>query len=222
MAKSLGALEGMKESKEVGKKPRTRKREEGIYITLRHILQAFLRTIADVSFRCDRPFFIFASADGPPLPLLFHSLQEVNRHVITARHLLSTLFRYPGVLGGCVLNRQRVLAMQLPAKMTSFILALLQPTQSTSYTEEDKRQIQRRGLKIREMMLRGSQKYIAKREYRLRSYNNSFVGKDMIDVLMQRGEVRSRDAGVKLGCRLLQVCCASICLSVKRPKIECE
>ena len=76
--------------------------------------------------------------------------------------------------------------------------------QSKSYTEEDSRRIQRRGLKIREMMLRGRSKLIRSHEYRLRTYANCFLGHEMVDLLLEKGEVRTRDAAKQLGRRLLQ------------------
>ena len=76
--------------------------------------------------------------------------------------------------------------------------------QSKTYTEEDSRRIQRRGLKIREMMMRGKRKLIRSREYRLRTYANCFLGQEMIDLLLDKGEVRTRDAAKQLGRRLLQ------------------
>jgi len=93
-----------------------------------------------------------------------------------ASQLLEKIQQRPGILGGCVLYRQRCMYTQLTPELTSYALALLQPTQSTSYTEEDNRRIQRRGLKIREMMLRGKNKLIRNREYRLRVYQNCTLG----------------------------------------------
>ena len=82
-----------------------------------------------------------------------------------ASSLLERIQRRSGVLGGCVLHRQRAMYSQLSPDVTAYALALLQPTQSSSYTDEDNRRIQRRGLKIREMMLRGKNRLIRSREY---------------------------------------------------------
>ena len=118
--------------------------------------------------------------------------------------LLAKINRRPGLYGGCVLHRQQALCTLLDPELTSYALALLQPTQSKSYTEEDNRRIQRRGLKIREMMMRGKRKLIRSREYRLRTYANCFLGHEMVDLLLEKGEVRTRDAAKELGRRLLQ------------------
>jgi hypothetical protein len=52
--------------------------------------------------------------------------------------------------------------------------------------------------------MRGKHKLIRSREYRLRTYKNSFVGHEMVDLLLEKGEVRTRDAAKQLGRRLLQ------------------
>lgn len=99
-----------------------------------------------------------------PIPSLGLPRNE-NRHYAMASSLLERIQRRPGVLGGCVLHRQRAMYSQLSPDVTAYALALLQPTQSSSYTDEDNRRIQRRGLKIREMMLRGKNRLIRSREY---------------------------------------------------------
>lgn len=138
-----------------------------------------------------------------PIPSLGLPRHE-NRHYAMASQLLQKIQQKPGILGGCVLYRQRCMYTQLSPELTSYALALLQPTQSSSYTEEDNRRIQRRGLKIREMMLRGKNKLIRNREYRLRVYQNCFLGHEMVDLLIEKGEVRTRDAAKQLGRRLMQ------------------
>lgn len=109
-----------------------------------------------------------------------------------------------------MLYKQRAMYSQLSPELTSYALALLQPTQSTSYTDEDNRRIQRRGLKIREMMLRGKNRLIKSREYRLRVYPSCFLGHEMVDLLLEKGEARTRDAAKQLGRRLMQVGVSSI------------
>eukprot|EP00040_Diaphanoeca_grandis_P024922 m.137713 g.137713 ORF g.137713 m.137713 type:complete len:735 (-) comp29939_c0_seq1:248-2452(-) len=138
-----------------------------------------------------------------PIPSLGLPRYE-NRHYAMASQLLEQIQQRPGILGGCVLYRQRCMYTQLTPELTAYALALLQPTQSTTYTEEDNRRIQRRGLKIREMMLRGKSKLIRNREYRLRVYQNCFLGHEMVDLLIEKGEVRTRDAAKQLGRRLMQ------------------
>eukprot|EP00039_Didymoeca_costata_P008949 m.118915 g.118915 ORF g.118915 m.118915 type:complete len:743 (-) comp14296_c0_seq1:2237-4465(-) len=138
-----------------------------------------------------------------PIPFL-GLLRNANRHYAMSSQLLDRISRRPGLLGGCVLHRQQALCTLLSPELTAYALALLQPTQSKSYTEEDNRRIQRRGLKIREMMTRGKHNLIKSREYRLRTYANCFLGHEMVDLLIEKGEVRTRDAARQLGRKLLQ------------------
>lgn len=53
-------------------------------------------------------------------------------------------------------------------------------------------------------MMRGKHKLIRSREYRLRTYKNSFVGHELVDLLLEKGEVRTREAARQLGRRLLE------------------
>ena len=52
--------------------------------------------------------------------------------------------------------------------------------------------------------MRGKHKLIRSREYRLRTYKNSFVGHELVDLLLEKGEVRTREAARQLGRRLLE------------------
>ena len=55
--------------------------------------------------------------------------------------LLDKINRRDGLMGGCVLHRQQALCTLLNPELTAYTLALLQPTQSKTYTEEDSRRV---------------------------------------------------------------------------------
>eukprot|EP00051_Salpingoeca_urceolata_P031217 m.10828 g.10828 ORF g.10828 m.10828 type:complete len:790 (+) comp3862_c0_seq2:243-2612(+) len=129
--------------------------------------------------------------------------QGTNRHFAVASQIVASV-QASGVLGAAVLHANAAIISQMPSQILKHVLAMLQPSQPNGFFEQDNTRLRRRGLKIREMMLRGPNKIIRTRELYQRSYPNCFRGNDFVDLLLDKAEVRSRAAGVALGRRLLQ------------------
>ena len=55
------------------------------------------------------------------------------------------------------------------------------------------------------MEIHGNDGLIMDRKYRLRTYKNVFVGKDLVTWLLQENKVRTRKQGVEKGRRMLEV-----------------
>lgn len=127
-----------------------------------------------------------------------------SRYYSLAYQRLEQVYRRAGILGSCFLHRRKLLCTRLAHDISACVLALFQDPMANTYIDEDNRMLQRRGAKIRDMMLRQRPKLIGPKEFKQRAYPNSFLGHDMIELLLAKGELRTRDAGRKLGERLLQ------------------